>query len=127
MNTEEYIQSGIIESCVLGLASQEEVSSLEALCVQYPEIKKAVQDFELLMEKNAFDNAIAPPSEVRNNIINALKDEFNTESSTAKIADSREATILPMHTNAKVKVFSFWRYAAVASIILLLSSVGLNY
>ena len=127
MNTEEYIQSGIIESYVLGLASQEEVSSLEALCVQYPEIKKAVLDFELLLEKNAFDNAIAPPEDVRNNLMDELKDEFKTESSTAKIAESREATILPMRTNEKAKVFSFWRYAAVASIILLLSSVALNY
>ncbi len=127
MNTEEYIQSGIIESCVLGLASQEEVSSLEALCLQYPEIKKAVQDFELLLEKNALDNAIAPPSEVRNNIMNALKDEFNTGSSPSKVTESSEATIIPIQLKERAKVFSLWRYAAVASIILLLSSVALNY
>ena len=59
---------------------------MEALFVQYPEIKKAVQDFELLLEKNAFNNAIAPPSDVRNNLMEQLKDEFNIENSPEKIA-----------------------------------------
>lgn len=127
MDIEEYIQSGIIESYVLGLASQEESSSLEALCMQYPEIKKAVQDFELLLEKNAFDNAITPPADVRNNLMEQLKDEFRTGNSTQKVVESNGANVIPIHQDEKVKVFSFWRYAAVASIILLLSSVALNY
>ncbi|MEO7211141.1 MAG: anti-sigma factor, partial [Chitinophagaceae bacterium] len=77
--------------------------------------------------KNAFNNAIAPPQDVRNNLIEQMKDEFKKEESPEKIAESPEQKVYQIHSDEKVKVFSFWRYAAVASIILLLSSVALNY
>jgi hypothetical protein len=47
VNTQEYIQSGIIESYVLGMASSAEAAELEQLCLQYPEIKQALTDFEI--------------------------------------------------------------------------------
>ena len=127
MNIEEYIQSGIIESYVLGLASQEEAMSLEALSVQHPEIKKAILDFELLLEKNAQDNAIAPPAGSREKLIATLQNEFIHEQPVKKADASKESNIPVIPKHEKTKVFSFWKYAAVASIILLLSSVALNY
>jgi hypothetical protein len=40
-----YIQSGIIESYVLGLASAEEIAELEAMRLQYPEVDEAIFRF----------------------------------------------------------------------------------
>ncbi len=57
MNIKEYISSGIVESYVLGLASEEERTEFEQLCKQYPELVTARDSFEVLIEKQAFENA----------------------------------------------------------------------
>ena len=54
MNTSEYIESGIIETYVLGMASPEEAAELEALCLEFPEIKAALNAFEETLEKNEY-------------------------------------------------------------------------
>ena len=63
MNTQEYISSGIVESYVLGLASEEERIEFEQYCAQYPEVLAARTAFELSLENQAMENAIAPPAE----------------------------------------------------------------
>jgi hypothetical protein len=50
MNVKEYISSGIVESYVLGLASEAERQEFEQNCVQYPEIAQARTAFELSLE-----------------------------------------------------------------------------
>jgi hypothetical protein len=42
-----YIESGVIESYVLGMADAQEAAELEQLSRQYPEIRKAIDDFEV--------------------------------------------------------------------------------
>ena len=49
-----YIQSGVIEQYVLGLATAEEAAELEQLRVQYPEINDAVLNFEKTLRKRMF-------------------------------------------------------------------------
>ena len=62
MDTKAYIESGIIESYVLGLADAQEIAEVELYCQQYPEIKNAVDEFARIVEKHAFENAVAPPA-----------------------------------------------------------------
>jgi hypothetical protein len=50
MNVREYISSGIIESYVMGLASETERQEFEANCMQYPEIAEARTAFEMALE-----------------------------------------------------------------------------
>ncbi|MEP7318380.1 MAG: hypothetical protein ABI921_06555, partial [Panacibacter sp.] len=64
MDTKAYIESGIIESYVLGLATSEEIAELQLLCKQHADIQQAVTEFELLLEKQAFENAVAPPADI---------------------------------------------------------------
>jgi hypothetical protein len=40
MDTQEYIQSGIIERYILGLANAEEIAEFEDLSNKYSEVKK---------------------------------------------------------------------------------------
>lgn len=61
----EYMTSGIIEKYVLGLALPEEISEIEALSNQHPEIEAAITEFCLLVEKNAFANSIEPPEIIK--------------------------------------------------------------
>lgn len=120
MNIEDYIQSGIIQSNVLGYASKEEAKTLEALSLKHPEIKKAILDFELLMKKNVQENVSTVP-EVQENSLNTKQDEIKKEESTPVTTISDK----PKHDSTKS--FSFWKYIAVATIILLLSSAAVNY
>ncbi len=110
MNTQEYISSGIIESYVLGLASDEERREFEQLCTQYPEVLQARTSFEQALEKQAMENAIAPSLDVKAKIF----DEIN---STGKIVSMQAAT---------AKKVNWFKYAAAASVILLAGSIYWN-
>lgn len=110
MNTQEYISSGIVESYVLGLASDEERREFEQLCAQYPEVLAARTAFELSLEKQAMENAIAPPSALRSNILDLI---------------SNSDKIIPLQ-QAPVKKINWFKYAAAACLLLLAGSIYWN-
>ena len=60
MNIQEYISSGIIELYVMGVCSSEEKHELEALRQQYPELNKAIIDFEIELEEKMLRNSTIP-------------------------------------------------------------------
>ena len=111
MDVQAYIESGVIESYVLGMTDTHESAQLEQLMNQYPEIKQAVTAFEASLERSALSNAVAPKTEVKEKLFAQLKNEF-AEQSTAKT--------IPLQSSVWVK------YLAAASIILLLASSALN-
>jgi anti-sigma-K factor RskA len=110
VNSQEYISSGIVESYVLGLASDEERREFEQACKQYPEVLAARTAFELSLEKQAMENAITPATDLKNKIFN----EINT---SGKVVSMHQAT---------VKKVNWFKYAAAASIVLLAGSVYWN-
>ncbi len=124
MNTQEYIQSGIIESYVLGMASSAEAAELEQLCLQYPEIKQALTDFESALEANALNKAIAPPPQLKQQIFASLKSEFVTVEN--KVAEKVSTLTPPFQETKVVKMNQPSRFLAAASIILLVISGGMN-
>jgi anti-sigma-K factor RskA len=103
VNVQEYISSGIVESYVLGLAADEERGEFEQLCLQYPELVKARTAFELLLEKQAMENAVAPAAALKQKIWNEI----------------------PLQ-QAPVRKINWLRYAAAACVVLLAGSVYLN-
>ena len=110
MNTQEYISSGIVESYVLGLTSDEERSEFEKMCKQYPEVLAARTAFELALEKQALENAIAPPADLKNKIIDKI-------AATDKIISMQ---------SAPARKINWLKYAAAASVILLAGSLYYN-
>jgi anti-sigma-K factor RskA len=118
VNIQEYILSGIIESYVLGLASPEERAEFEHMCDAYPEVRTARNDFELSLERNALANAMEPPFHLKNEIFERLP--LNSKR-TKDIRHKKEST------GAPVVPMGWVRYAAVASIVLLIASTVLNY
>ena len=115
MNIQEYISSGMIESCVLGLASPEENAEFEKLCAQYPEIRTARESFEVLLEKQGMENAIAPPPDLKQKISDAI---FNAE---------KESGEIPVKSLSPVRKTNWLRIAAAACVILLAGSLWLNF
>jgi hypothetical protein len=60
VDTKAYIESGIIESYVLGLASVEEAAELEMFYTQHAAIKNAVDEFALMIERTALKMLLLP-------------------------------------------------------------------
>ena len=60
-NIQEYIESGILESYALGMASPEEVKELQRVKQIYPEVHMALHNLEVDMERIASQMAIQPP------------------------------------------------------------------
>jgi anti-sigma-K factor RskA len=102
VNIKEYISSGIIESYVLGLASEEERAEFEQLCLQYPELVTARNEFEEKLEQQAFKQAITPPAFLK------------------QVSPPKEAKIITMDT--KPRNTGLLRFVAAASVILFLAA-----
>lgn len=117
MDIKAYIESGIIESYVLGMADDQERAELEQLSRQYPEIKAAIEAFEVSLEQNAMANAMQPAARVKANILNEISHEFIDTADTG--AQSKLVNISAPPTN-------WLRYVAAASVILLVVSAATN-
>ncbi len=117
MNIKDYIESGIIESHVLGLTTAEEAAEVEAMAKEHTEIKQAILDFEILLENQTNKDLIQPDASVKTNLNNIL---FAANSSEKNITSSQVNAASVHHINLS-------RYIAAAAIILLIISSGLNF
>jgi len=76
MEIRTIIESGLLETYVMGIASEEEKLQVEQLSVRYPEFKEALTSLELDMELLAQRMAVPPPPLVFDKIeqeINEIK------------------------------------------------------
>jgi anti-sigma-K factor RskA len=64
MDIKTYISSGIIEMYIMGLCTSEEKAELESLRVQYPELEKAITEYEVSFEQNLMNTAETIPASV---------------------------------------------------------------
>jgi anti-sigma-K factor RskA len=126
VNIQEYISSGIVESYVLGLASQEERAEFERMCAAHPEVRKARDTFELSLEEQAMLNAVTPSKNIKSKIFaeieienQKLNDQRGESQFTDSEAENRSTRMLPR--------IGWQRYLAAASIILLILSTAFNF
>lgn len=91
MNVQEYIESGIIESYVMGLASELERAEFERLSNLYPELVAARRKFEERLEGYASDNAVPPPPEIKGKVLEAI----GKSSNTVPMQDQQRTSPLP--------------------------------
>ncbi|MBS4042898.1 MAG: anti-sigma factor, partial [Chitinophagaceae bacterium] len=101
-----------------------EAAELEQLCLQYPEIKQALTNFELALEANTLAKAVAPPPHLKQQIFTALQSEFISEKN--KVVEKTQALVTPLNETPVVKMNQSSRFLAAASIILLVISGGMN-
>ncbi|MEJ7738763.1 MAG: anti-sigma factor [Chitinophagaceae bacterium] len=118
MNIQEYIESGIIESCVLGLATRAEQQQLESMCLEYPEINNAKKAFELALENQLMKDVVTPPAGLKEKVFLSLNMHGVDKSYSYKKENSYNAPVQRMY---------IWKWVAVASILLLLGSIYLTY
>ena len=112
MNLQDYIASGIIESYVMGLASESERAEFEQLCAQYPELVAQRRKFEEKLEQYASDHAEMPPPEVKVRILEAI---------------SIPPKIITMENSKSPRNAGWLRFVAAASVVLLIGMFVLYY
>ncbi|WP_276482840.1 anti-sigma factor [Paraflavitalea pollutisoli] len=116
MDIQAYIESGVIESYVLGIANEAEVAELQRLQQQHPEVADAIVACEQWL-RNTADRYAAP-------VPLAGKDQL-----WAALQASEEQTTSPAIKPTLAPVRSLrpaGRYLAAASLILLAGSIALN-
>ena len=106
MDIQQYISSGIIETYVMGLCTSAEEKELETLRIQFPELDKAIFDYEIEMEKNMLQHSSLPDNKTDERIF-ATIDKL-----------SKPATVVPIQSKKKNWLKPF----AIAASILLLST-----
>lgn len=102
---------------MLSLASEEERREFEQMCAQHPEVLKARNDFELALEKQAMENAIAPPGHLRETIMLTIHQDI----------PAGKSKVITMQTSDTPRRSSMLRYVAAASVILLLAAAYFAY
>ena len=134
MNVQEYISSGAIEACVMGLADEQDWLELDQMSALYPEVKQYRDDFEKEQEQIHLAAAVPPPSALKERIFGAMSfnvDDTKSTSTQAPVvnmpdqkAHSKPLTVPMVPTPKPMK----WLQRAIAAcVILLMGSVILNF
>lgn len=113
MNVQEYISSGIVESYVLGLASAEERAEFESMCRHYPEVLRARNEFELVLEQQAMQNAVTLPADMKQRVMDA-------------VLNKNEAKIIQMQSEPFAAKINWLKYTVAACLVLLAGSLFWN-
>jgi len=112
VNVKEYIQSGVVESYVLGVATEAERQEFEQLCAANPEIVEARDSFERSLEIQLMQDAIQPPAFLKDKIQQQIVSVGSTVYQQEEIEE------------APVRRMNIWRALAAACFIGLL---GVGY
>jgi len=124
LNIQAYIESGIIETYVLGLASPAESAEFEQLCAQYPELVAARKRFEEGLEKHASTHAVQPPVGVKVKVLEAIGD---TAEGVHENVALNPPKIVTMQNESKKGSSGWLRFVAAASVVLLIGLAWFSY
>jgi anti-sigma-K factor RskA len=130
LDIKAYISSGIIESYVLGLASEEEVSILNCIRKNNVEVEQAIAEAEKTLEDLADIQAMTMPASLKQDIWNRLNAENlvapdgSSEGQENGLDNNTERLVSNAQGNKTLHLKSY-RWAIAASVLLVLS-VGVN-
>lgn len=137
MNVQEYISSSIVQSYVLGLASESERAEFERMCDMHAEVRAAREEFEIAVEEHALRNGAPPAANVKGKIFSAIGMEstFGPLAGTSRqqrteISSEGEGDVSggEFRQQAKVMAAGSWtRLISAAASVLLLISIGFNF
>jgi hypothetical protein len=109
----EYIESGILESYVLGSASESEIDELLYLKKKYPEIQTALNDLETDMERIAQHMAVPPPPHFWFRIESEINELMEGDSGKSRSKKSSQFIEVESASN-KMRVHKIWQWIFIA-------------
>ena len=114
MDIKQYIESGILESYVLGGATSQEIREVECLSSIYPEIKTELTSIQEGMEEYIKTIAVTPPPEIKARVmsqINKTKQESPNHENNLRVIKKSD------HAEQKRNNSGFYKIGIAASII----------
>jgi anti-sigma-K factor RskA len=117
LNTDNFISSGILEGFVMGWADDAEKAEVEAMAIQFPEIRKEIEHIQSSLEDYASKYKKEPPAKLKETIWAKIKE------ASPPVIDIRQSHIDKNHLESNK---GYQNYLVAASISLLFISAGLN-
>ena len=118
MNAAEIISSGILELYCMALTTAEETADVAQWAQQYPEVTAEIEAIQSGLEDYVQTHAVVPDASVKERIFASINNEKLAPVVNLKTTD---------YVQTKVYAISqVWKYAAAASIVLLIGSIALN-
>jgi len=128
LNISNYIESGIIERYLLGLASPEQEAELLHLRQIYPLLELEITAAELRFEDKLLEEGVAPPCELKNSVLQRIKPgsgkkerAWNSYSSHGHANHSNTYIQLEPFWNRRISVSMWWRCAFIALVVLIMA------
>ncbi len=112
MKIDQIISSGLLESYVLGITTEEEVLMVQELCLKHPELNKEIELIEEALMNYSSQTTKPLNPDLKEKISNSLS--FNT-------VVKPQALVIPLNTPANTKL-RFYQTGIAASILLLIIS-----
>lgn len=111
LDLQDYIDSGIIESYLLGLASVDDVARLERMRYIYPELETEISMVEYRLQRITEEGGVTPPAIVWNRI--AAQITWEKPSRNKRLSSENPTYILQAQNNT-MTVSIWWRCAVIA-------------
>jgi len=118
VDLKDYISSGIIESYVLGLATPDEEKELDQMRRLFPELNTEIQSVEKKVESLAFAEAVMPPAQARNEIVQRI--DWHEGNNNTRNNDNSNYTFINLNPNSQdnITVHKWWRIAFITLVVL---------
>jgi len=116
-----YIESGILELYVLGDVTPEEKRQVEEIAAKHPAIKAELGEIERSMELYAEANAVEPAADLRERILNSIVTNYADDSTFDEQSEYPAAKVARI---TPAGVYTFYKYAFAACLVLLLVSIA---
>lgn len=123
MKKEEFISSGLLELYVLGSISNEELSLVNDMLAQYPELNAEVMRIESDLIRLAESQSPKPSAKVKSSLLDAID---VIEDSQEKLEEEK-AKVIEIQTSEKGKTSMTMLLMVAASLALLIVSAFFNY
>ncbi|WP_420151353.1 anti-sigma factor [Spirosoma sp.] len=94
MNVTEYIASGILESYVMGVVTDQERREVECLSSIYPTIRQELDELSAALENYAFMHRVEPPASVKERLLQQI--DFDKPNQKPLDGTATETPIRPM-------------------------------
>lgn len=120
MNAQEIIASGILEMYCTGLTSAAENAEVAQWAKQYPEVAAELEAIQAGLETYARANAVEPDPSVKEKVLAGINAALQAPVVPIPVTAKKEGTLVR-------RIPAYWKYAAAASILLLLGSMYVNY
>lgn len=126
MDLQEYIESGIIETYLLGLASDEEAELFVRMLGLYPELSTEIATTEYRLQKVMEEDGIEPPAVVWNRIAGQLTPHgrYNYYSRAGRQQEPANATYVLQPRSNTITVSTWWRCTVIAMMIIIMGLIA---